>query len=218
MALVVISTKYLFHHPFCCPTPPTPPHPHTHTHTHTHTHKTEYIELHATPCQVGKLPVLYFLLSWVPVDSGCSSARMINGSALRLSRSLISVCTGVSSSDPTPSLNAATLSFAFHLLHTLIPTSFLLCVWKPSPPTLPVTGPSSWPTLNCCGSELCHSGSCCIVSGNSAYGTWTGKWVCEDAVSVWLQRRVAAAHFIWEYRHCAFSIPSHLAREQHFMV
>lgn len=66
----------------------------------------------------------------------------------------------------------------------IIPPSLLRCVWIPSPPTLPVTGPSVWPPLNCCCRlELCHSSSCCIVFGNDAYGTWSGKWVCEKSLA-----------------------------------
>lgn len=93
------------------------------------------------------------------------------------------MCTAASPSDPTPSLNA-TLSFFFPLPLAIIPPSLLRCVWIPSPPTLPVTGPSVWPPLNCCCRlELCHSSSCCIVFGNDAYGTWSGKWVCEKSLA-----------------------------------
>lgn len=122
---------------------------------------------------------------------------MINGSALRLSRSLISVCTAASSSDPTPSLTAAH-AFALPLPLTIIPPSFLVSEYVLPPSTLPMTGQSVWLPPNCCRLELCHLGSCCIVSENGAYGTWTGKWVCEDTVSVWLQHRAVAACFIWE--------------------
>lgn len=136
----------------------------------------------------------------VPVDFIFSGALMINWSAsdfLTESHLYVHCCLFVW---PNPQ------SKCNHLLpfppsscyHPSPPSS---CVWIRSPPTLPMTGPSVWPPLNCCRLEHCHSGSCCIVFGNGAYGTWTGKWVCEDAIRVWLQQRWAFS-FIWENQHC----------------
>lgn len=98
---------------------------------------------------------------------------------------------------PTPSINVYKFfifppSFGYHLS--------LLPVWIPSPLTLPMTGPSVWTPLNCCCRlELCHSGSCCIVFWNDAYGTWTGN---RSVRRVELQHIWAAVCFIQEIRPC----------------
>ena len=128
----------------------------------------------------------------VPVGFSFSGALMINGSSsdfhaeshLCVHRYLLRLTQPPAEMQP-PSLSPPILSLSY------LPPSFLVTEYDPPLPPLPntlaVTGPSVWPPLNCSRLELCHSGSCCIVFGNGAYGTWTGKWVCEDAVSVWLQ-------------------------------